>query len=188
MAEPELEYVLRQQGGVRGVQELRVVRRMNQKYLLCQKDLRIFVNLHQHNTLLSMNLWTSIPIPILSDRQLVYVPVKHWSLHSTTPKYNCWHVLHITHDLPLQAGGGGPLLSNWIVRISRQHFVHYCPHLATGKSPPSRMKKSIVWLPLFIQWSSKNSLLNQDIQVMVELVTFIVCEADLTTGIISWRS
>ena len=48
MAEPELEYVLRQQGGVRGVQELRVVRRMNQKYLLCQKDLRIFVNLHQH--------------------------------------------------------------------------------------------------------------------------------------------
>ena len=44
MAEPELEYVLRQQGGVRGVQELRVVRRMNQKYLLCQKDLRIFVN------------------------------------------------------------------------------------------------------------------------------------------------
>ena len=48
MAEAELEYVLRQQGGVRGVQELRVVRRMNQKYLLCQKDLRIFVNLHQH--------------------------------------------------------------------------------------------------------------------------------------------
>ena len=26
------------------------------------------------------------------------------------------------------------LLSNLIVRISRQHFVHNCPHFATGKS------------------------------------------------------